>query len=315
MLFGGFLLNNPCVYSVITGNYENLGSYPRFSLDLNYIVFTDNSELRSDKFDIRYIPELSDYSKIVASRLPKILPHLFLPEYSESLYLDNSVSLSKNPRNLLDQLLAEKNIGLLNHSFNQTIFDEFISIAENQKANISDLKSCLFEMRTMNKDYLTQKPIWGGMIARRHNDSLVIEALQMWWDLFKKFPPRDQLVLPLMAVSKSYGSAIHLFNWSNTKTRYHKWPINNSRKKIKEKPNSPQALKEFRDFLQAYPEVIDYRNRKIYGLSYFKKFIRETKNLVKLICKNPKLITNLLVSPRNSVDQLRTIYSRRNTTY
>src|SRR5436190_13933362 len=83
------------VYTVLMGGYEPLLEQhvaARFDTDL--VCFTDDPALASPTWQIRLVePSLpSDSGR--SSRRPKILAHEYLPDYDESIYVDNSVLLT-----------------------------------------------------------------------------------------------------------------------------------------------------------------------------------------------------------------------------
>ena len=73
-------MNKKVIYTVITGGYDNLIEQPKIE-GYDYICFTDNTNLKSDIWQIRDMPEgLSDLTTVKQQRNVKILAHKYLPE-------------------------------------------------------------------------------------------------------------------------------------------------------------------------------------------------------------------------------------------
>jgi hypothetical protein len=75
------------VYTAITNNYDSLRELPK---GIKGICFTDNRELESDTWEIRYIKNL-DHKE------PKILNHKYFPN-QETMWIDGNVTLLKLPK-------------------------------------------------------------------------------------------------------------------------------------------------------------------------------------------------------------------------
>jgi FkbM family methyltransferase len=72
-------------------------------------------------------------------------------------------------------------------------------------------------------DALRSRPIWGGMLARRHNDPGCIDAMETWFCHVMRYSRRDQLSLPL-ALAGLPDRTKHLVEAQLHETVMHKWP-------------------------------------------------------------------------------------------
>ena len=131
-----------CVYTVLFGGYEELSEQPiRQRSQLDFRCLTDDPDLRSDTWEIRVVEPVLYGDPVRSSREPKIRPHLHLPGYDVSLYIDNSVRLLEPPEVVIEMLLpGDKKLGVLEHSFRSTVAREFeVVIAERLDSPITPL--------------------------------------------------------------------------------------------------------------------------------------------------------------------------------
>ncbi len=79
------------VYTCIMGGYEALMEQPvAADSGTDFVCITDDPTLRSEKWQIRTVESALPMDSARSSRAPKILAHRFLPDYDESLYVDNT---------------------------------------------------------------------------------------------------------------------------------------------------------------------------------------------------------------------------------
>jgi len=86
----------PIVYTSVYGNYDNLKSQPDIGAD--YICFTDNPNLKSETWDIRYEPIYEHLHPRLRAKFHKLI----CPFDTLSLYIDGSIEIV-NP-NIIDEL-------------------------------------------------------------------------------------------------------------------------------------------------------------------------------------------------------------------
>ena len=84
------------IYTVLIGNYEQLLQAPKFE-GWDAVCFTDNINRISNGWILRELPINRELGSVRTSRLPRIMPYKYLPEYDESIYIDASVALENSP--------------------------------------------------------------------------------------------------------------------------------------------------------------------------------------------------------------------------
>jgi len=219
-----------CVYTCLLGRYEKLVEQPvALKSKVPFICFTDQDDIRSDTWTIRLVEPVLELDAPRSSRHPKILPNLYLKEFSQSLYIDNSVRLKKDPGEILEFMLKDSSTeaAFIRHSFRDDLWDEYAAVqvaSLDTPFTISETLDCILSMAP---ECLDEPPIWGAFIARRHNQVNVVNAMTKWWTHVLRYSRRDQLTLPgILSSSKLSYIILDLDNHSSV---YHEWPIHSSR--------------------------------------------------------------------------------------
>lgn len=156
------------------------------------VCFTDNPDLKSDVWEIRLIPDLFT-DKRRTSRMPKILPHLFLPDATYSLYVDGNI-ISKVPlQKMIDEWLNETDIAFFKHPTRDCYFEE---AKECIRLGLDD-KEIITQQMIRYKDIPRHLGLYqGGVIFRKHTDR-VRQFNECWWAEYCTGAKRDQLSLPI----------------------------------------------------------------------------------------------------------------------
>ncbi len=187
------------VYTCITNNYDDiceLKTYKYLNHDWDYICYTDNKEhIALKQIGIWEIRPLQ-YSKLDNSRnnrWHKMHPHILFPEYDESIYLDANINILTS---YIFDVIKEKDMNFIlpRHFKSQCVYSEYKDVlalrldsAENISSGFSFIKN-----DGMPKNYgFTENNV----LYRRHNQGVVIEIMNEWWNLLKKYAKRDQLSL------------------------------------------------------------------------------------------------------------------------
>lgn len=178
------------IYTVITGGKDELCE------DINtqgakLVCFTDNKKLKSDVWEIRLIPNLfKDIRR--DSRLPKMLPHIYLPDAKYSLYLDANITLKVPLKKLINEWLQDVDIAFFKHSTRNCLFDE---AAECIRLDLDKHETILAHI-SRYRDFPVKKGLYqGGVILRKHTVKMK-QFNEMWWAEYCAGSKRDQISLP-----------------------------------------------------------------------------------------------------------------------
>lgn len=180
--------------------------------------------MESDHWRVELVEPMFRSDPVRSSRYPKICAHRYLSAYDTSLYIDNSVLLTRPPEEIVERLLPGEGavFGAIAHSFRETLKDEFEAVMESR---LDDERVCLEQLDHYRLDYpdvLGMRPIAGGVLARRHNRPEVIAAMERWWYHLLRYSRRDQLSL-LAALSDSQVTPV-VANWDLQDNPYFRWP-------------------------------------------------------------------------------------------
>ena len=80
------------VYTVIMGDYDYLKNPEYIMENCDYICFTNNPNLKSDIWQIRYDAD-TQLDNTKWQRRHKVMVHEYLPEYDWSVYIDGNVRI------------------------------------------------------------------------------------------------------------------------------------------------------------------------------------------------------------------------------
>lgn len=187
------MTNKFVVYTALFGDYDNLIDPKEKYEGCDFICFSDQKHLKSDIWDIR-ITEECDLPSNMMNRRYKILPHLFLNEYEQSLYVDANIFIRNNPTNLANKYLVQSNIAISKHYGRNCIYSEAIEIIKAKKAKKEDVEkqvNLYKEEGFPEKFGLTEN----GIIFRNHNSRKIIFLMEAWWKELTNQTKRDQLSL------------------------------------------------------------------------------------------------------------------------
>jgi hypothetical protein len=213
-----------CVYTALFGGYETLLEQhvvARYDTDL--ICFTDDPSLTSGSWQIRQVTPRFPSDPNRSSRFPKIMAHEVLPDYDASIYIDNTVLLTRDPAEIFDELLP---VGVamasIRHSYRDSVAAEFDAVVE---AGVETPWVCAEQREhyeASDPAILAAQTLWNGLMLRRHNDEDVKATMTLWWEHVLRYSRRDQL--SLHAALRTTGLAVRVHELDNFVSPYHEWP-------------------------------------------------------------------------------------------
>lgn len=219
-------MNEPrmCLYTVLIGGYEDLLEQPvAADSALPFICFTDDPSLVSESWQIRQVDRTLPADPRRSSRLIKILPHRHLSEFDVSLYIDNSVLLTRPPEEVLSRLLPnDARMGLIAHSMRPTVRAEFDQVRAIRYDSAQRLSEQWDHYATIDPALLDERLLWTGMLARTHHDPQVVATMEAWAANVLRYSRRDQLSLPVLL--RLTGLDVAIAECDNHGSSFHAWP-------------------------------------------------------------------------------------------
>lgn len=232
------------MYTVLYGGYETLlEQHIAAGGDIDLICFTDDPTLDSPTWDVRYLAPALPADPTRSGRRVKMLAHLVLPEYDESLYIDNTVLLTVDPAELFEKFLPEGTVmALPEHDFRDTVRDEFREVVLQGKEAAWVRDEQLDHYLRTDPEMLDLVPLWTGLMLRRHHDPAVIAAMTTWWQHVLRYSRRDQLSLRLALRSANLEPSI--LQLDNHVSPVHEWPRSTKRQpdRATPLPTGPEAV-------------------------------------------------------------------------
>ena len=182
------------VYTCLTGDYDNLITHRYLDPDWDYICFTNNDKLLKEKkflfWKIRPLVR-NDLDNVRLNRYHKINPHIILPEYEESIYIDANVNILTP---YLFELIKFLNKDLLvpKLNFQDCIYQhlDFIKQKRWDEASIlENWKKLLIKQKFPPHYGMTENNV----IYRKHNKAPIKDIMAEWWNCVEHYSKRDQL--------------------------------------------------------------------------------------------------------------------------
>ncbi len=178
------------VYTAIFGDKDDLKTIEK-SNGVDYKVFTDNPDLRSDHFDIVVCePKFSD--PVRSAKYFKVLSHEVLSEYDYSLWIDASITIRDIDVNtLFAQHLKHFDIAVHKHPDRNCIYAEAEKCIALNKDNPAIIRKQTQTYKEAN--YPVDNGLATCSIIYRRHSSKIAQLNDLWWQEICKFSRRDQL--------------------------------------------------------------------------------------------------------------------------
>lgn len=212
-----------CVLTTLTGRYEELNEQPVAARSsIPFICLTDDPELRSDSWQIRQVPLLFSSDPVRSQRDLKIRPHIHLPEFDASMYIDNSVILKEPPERVFERYEPASGFCLPVHSFRDSVLDEFAAVSRLGLDEHARIFEQLSHYSAGFSTALEERPYWTGILLRDHRDPLVCEMLEVWAAHVHRYCLRDQLSVNV--AFRQAGLTPDTMDVDNYESWFHSWP-------------------------------------------------------------------------------------------
>ena len=222
-----------CVYTCITGNYDNVNEIQNKEKGIDYYLFTNNKNITSNTWNVVYIED----KKLDDQRLSRKIKMLGHPEindkYDISVWMDASVIWQKSIKEFVKTYLKETNFATFKHGFRDCIYveaNECIRVKKDKKETILKHIDFLRSEGFPEHYGLCEMTVF----VKRHKDPLVKKTMKMWFDMLCKYSKRDQLsfmycvwktqlpldIIPLHVWENEwFKTVIHNFKKNITSTR------------------------------------------------------------------------------------------------
>jgi hypothetical protein len=181
------------VYTVITGNFDNLRTPPPAAVEAGtrYVCFTDRPR-SIPPWQQQSFPQMFGPDSRRNSRIPKMLPHLLL-DTDESIYLDGAYVLQVAPSHLIRDLLGDADVGMFAHPGHASIHDERNFYQRIHNYIPADIEAQY--QKYVAADLPITGEFWaGGFVMRRHNERTAAFN-ELWMREYLNGSDNDQFAL------------------------------------------------------------------------------------------------------------------------
>lgn len=183
-----------CVYTALIGGYDEVRQPLAVDEDFDYFLFSDDiAPQRIGVWEVRpfgYKNEIATKT----SRWPKLHPHILLPDYEASVYVDANIIIRSDTFYGRVKELFEKGVKIasLIHPDWTCTYQELLHIM---------YLGWETERMTMEWGHFLRKEGFpremgtfeNRVIFRRHNNEKVIAIDELWWNCIERYARRDQL--------------------------------------------------------------------------------------------------------------------------
>lgn len=185
------------VYMCITGGYDTIKEPFYYNQNIDYILFTDMEVPKQSvwrKIDINAIEEIKSLNNSDKNRFIKMFPHKFFSNYDYSIYVDGVVEIITDMFPVITEM-GDCILGVHRHNYRNCVYAEAKAVLYSQKATKEKVKEQI--QRYKKEGYPENNGLYENTIlARKHNQKLCIELMEVWWEEYMRSCKRDQLSLP-----------------------------------------------------------------------------------------------------------------------
>ncbi len=184
------------VYTCNFGDYESVKEPLCIDPNAKYMLFTDNKNLTSENWQVVVIEEKLDDARRT-SRLPKILPHKYLPPHDISIYIDSSLEFKvENVAVMAEQCLKDSPLALYEHYKRNCVYEEIDFVLNSKDRVVATPEKCLLQIEKYKKiGYPKNNGLYENAFIIRRNNKEVEELNELWWKEYLEGAERDQFVL------------------------------------------------------------------------------------------------------------------------
>ena len=183
------------IYTVLTGDYDNITQPLVIDDRFDYILFTDNvSQPKIGVWEVRPIT-IHHSNHRTRSRYPKCLPSVVLSEYSSSLYMDANFQIIDDwiYKRYIECYQGKVEWASVKHPCRNNLYQEICDLLDLQWVHDYDTIEWYAKMK---KDGYNAGNglLENGIIFRMHTKHTE-EAGLLWWDTLQQYCSRDQFSL------------------------------------------------------------------------------------------------------------------------
>lgn len=210
------------VYTAITGGYDTVKEPKVINQNWDYILFTDNPEIKSDVWEVRLIENKDNLDSTRLARKIKIMGHEYLKEYDYSIWIDGKLEIYGDLEKYVKENRKSEPLLCFSHYINDCIYQELELCTELKKDDAAVMNK---QIEKYKKEGYPEHNglVETGLLVREIHNADVIKVMEIWWNEVKNYSKRDQLSFnyALWKNDTIYDSS-EIFIYSNEFVELHK---------------------------------------------------------------------------------------------
>lgn len=179
------------IYTAVFGGFDRLLEQSFCHPIVDFIYFTDQ-DIESKTWEVRKIP-LWNNDPLKTSKKLKIQPHLFLPEYDYTLWIDGNITVSEDILQPFE-VMSQYNMDAVffKHPETNSFYDECKHVISLGKTSENEVNRHIDKYK--NEKYLGENgQIETNLIWRKNNSPHLEKTMNCWWEQLETLSIRDQL--------------------------------------------------------------------------------------------------------------------------
>jgi hypothetical protein len=198
------------IYTVLTGNYDNLAPQT-LTIGADHFLFTDDESNQIEGFKTMLIEKSNDPK--LSSREYKLLAHRYLPDHTLYIYFDASYTITKDLRGLIKSVYHDNTkVSFKRHPSRNCIYTEASRVKMLSKAEPEKIDKQVQEYR--NERYPEKAGLYECGFFIRANNQKINNLFEDWYGELKTHTHRDQISLPVVLkchkITPSAFTDVHL---------------------------------------------------------------------------------------------------------
>lgn len=205
--------NELVVYTAFTGDYDSLKEPDFVDDDTRYVCFTQNPDLKSDIWEIIQMEDSTLDDNRIAKQY-KVFPNKYFPDNKYSFWIDGSFKIVGSIREYVYKYINSPMLTVV-HPERDCIFDEALgSIHFPRYSNYTICKQVKkYKNEGMPNHY--GLPVLGA-IFRQHNDPVIVDLMNQWWEEIINYTNQDQLSFTYLMWKNNFHPSVGVeYYWIN----------------------------------------------------------------------------------------------------
>ena len=186
------------VYTCITGKYDSIEEPLIMESNCDYVLYTNNQDLKSDNWQIRDIPNsiatLEDNIKI--NRYIKMHPKELFEEYDNAIYIDGNIKIISRISDFINKIDNSTGLAIHRHCVNNCIYKEIKTCKAYGKGNYKKLHQQAKRYKQEGFPENFGMVECNVLVSNLKNDNQKVIFNGWWEEYLKSESLRDQIALP-----------------------------------------------------------------------------------------------------------------------